>query len=205
MFEDFNHRLVNENKIITDYFNGIAFCFLCIGSSDGNDHLFPLLSQGWQGIYCEPAPMECSELIVKTAPFKDQVTIINSAILHTSGLAPMYICTNGIGTSSLHKSHADSNRQVVPNPDIRKIVVNTLKSEDLISFIGNNLALISIDAEGSDSDIIRSLPWKELNQCRMVFVETLTPKAEKVLRKNNFVLHVESTVNSNKIYVRDLQ
>ena len=204
-FERQLERYTEEACLINNYFDGNQFCFLCIGSSNGVDHLYPLLTQGWQGIYCEPAPVECSKLIEITEPFVNQVTIINSAVMSKSGLATMYICTNGLGTSSLHRSHAEGNKLLVPNPDIRKIIVNTINAEDLINFTGTNITLISIDAEGSDSEIIRSMPWKQLNQCRMVFVESLTPKAEKVLLKNNFVLYVGATANGNIIYVRDLK
>jgi FkbM family methyltransferase len=200
----YNEYRYEEHQIIVDYFGDISGRFLCIGAGVGHDHLHPLLESDWTGVYCEPNPVDCASLLLAVAKFKDKVTIVNSAVTDKSGLAIFYRCVNGVGVSSLDPDHAESNKATIPNPTIQKIIVNTIAANKLIEFIGKDFNLISIDAEGSDSKIVKSIPWEELKQCQMIFVEQIDPDAHRILINNNFVLHTNSTSNHNRIYTKKL-
>jgi FkbM family methyltransferase len=200
----YNKYRYEEHQIIVDYFGDISGRFLCIGGGAGLDHLEPLLESNWTGVYCEPNPVDCASLLLAVAQFKDKVTIVNSAVTDKSGLAIFYRCVDSVGVSSLDPDHAERNKAMVPNPTIQKIIVNTIAANKLIEFIGKNFNLISIDAEGSDSKIVKSMPWEELKQCQMIFVEHIDQDAHQILINNNFVVYINSTVNHNRIYTKKL-
>ena len=84
-FGDFNDIF---NNILAEHFKNVKGKFLGIGAHIGLDWGFPLLEQGWQGVYCEPDPFNCSKLFDKMPmmkPNKLKVTqlITRSAIIQT--------------------------------------------------------------------------------------------------------------------------
>lgn len=195
---------LDESAILLSLFpSGHLGKFLEIGADYGLDHLYPALELGWKGIYCEPDPSSCAELIKTTSPFADRVTIVNAAVAETSGLADFHLCTNASGTSSLREDWRDINRDTVPDPVIRTIVTNTIAVNQLFDRIGYDIDIISIDTEGSDMMLIENIPWAGLTQCKVVMFETgytgfVSDSARKILADNQFeFLHLtQSTGNT---------
>jgi FkbM family methyltransferase len=170
---------LEELLVITNFFGPDPKKFLCIGAQDGLDHTHLLLKGGWSGIYCEPNPIVCSELITNTEVYKDKVTIINGAVMGKSGLQTFYLCKNITAISSFQESWTDHTMpdllkkfpELPSEPEIQEILTNTISAQDLINHLGTDIDFISIDAEGSDPEIIMNMPWGILDKCKMAFIE----------------------------------
>jgi len=203
-----------EAQLIIDYFDHTPRRFLGIGVGNIYDHLFPLLSGNWTGIYCEPNPMDCAKIITDCEKFcvngvsiENRVTILNTGVMASSGLKTMYVVINNTCTSSFDPVFVLENPGNKSSPIVRKIIVNTIGANELIDYVGTDIDLINIDAEMSDSEIVIHLPWKKLNRCRMVIVEEINNAAKKILADNNFVIHTKTfdkIKSNNTVYIKEL-
>lgn len=202
-----NPQLAEAKLLLSLFPADYTGTFLEIGADYGLDHLYPALELGWKGVYCEPDPSSCAELVKHTECFADRVTVINAAVAKTSGLVDFHLCTNASGTSSLREDWRDINRQTVPDPVIRTIVTNTVSIEQLFDYIGYDLDIISIDTEGSDLMLVENIPWARLQQCKVIMFETgytgfVPDTTKKVLADNQFnFLHFSSSTG-NTFYSR---
>ena len=128
------------DQLLTDIFDNTNGHFLGIGANIGNDWSFPLLEKQWTGIYCEPDPQACATLIQNTEKYREQITIVNSAVMGSSGLMPFYLSMNSSFLSSMrsdwmhqllsveYNKHWDKNPQQVP------IITNAISFQDLINY-----------------------------------------------------------------------
>lgn len=200
----------DELLTILDFFSVEPKTFLCIGAQDGLDHTHLLLRQGWTGIYCEPNPLICDELFRNVAPYKDKVTIVNSAVMNKSGLQKFYVCTNISAISSLQETWTAhtmpgllemQDPNIPTDPVIQEVITNVISARDLIEFVGTDIDFISIDAEGSDPDIVKNMPWEILDKCKMVFIEYYTDEVHKFMLQHSFTLLKTSNLQ-NSIYIK---
>lgn len=203
-----------DDAIIKQFFKNINNGrFLEIGSNDGIDgHSYPLLQQGWHGVYCEPDPYACSRLIQNTDVYKDQVTIINSAISpNSSGPMDFYLAINGDNMSSIDPNWLE--RQVVldsarqncsyRNPvGTRKIIVNALNFSDLINRVGSNFDLILTDIEGMDIDLITSIDWSMFSKTKLIVTEADLSVAKHLYTSGGFLPLCATDLNS--FYYKEL-
>lgn len=165
----------NFDNILAEYFKNFKGRFLGIGANFGFDWGFPLLDRGWTGVYCEPDPIACAQLIANTEKYRDRVTIVNSAVMPTSGLRPFYLSLNSSFLSSIHSdwlenalSHNDSWDR---NPKKLPILTNTISFINLIAYVGTDFDLIVIDAEGVDVEIAMSIDWSQFTKCTLISLE----------------------------------
>ena len=152
------------DNILVDHFKNFTGKFLGIGANVGLDWGFPLLDRGWSGVYCEPDPIACSQLIQNTEKYRNQVSIVNSAIMPTSGLRPFYLSLNSSFLSSMDSDWLETvlsynNNQWDKNPKKVPILTNAISFQELINYIGIDFDLIVIDTEGFDVEIAMSVDW----------------------------------------------
>lgn len=148
---------------------------LVIGANQGEGPAYSLIEKGWYAVCCEPDPYALGILLKNK--YADQLTIVNSAITPTPGkLTPFYLAER-TAMSSLQKEWLDLqvDRNVCPKDEAvqKEILTHTISFQELLDYVGNDFNLVVIDAEGVDSELLRSIDWNQLPQCHMVCVEDL--------------------------------
>jgi FkbM family methyltransferase len=197
------------DKILEDTFKDFKGKFLGIGAHIGNDWSLPLLDQGWTGVYCEPDPFACAELIKNTEKYQSQISIVNSAVMATSGLRQFYLSLNSSFLSSMRSDWMEKllsikyNKHWDQNPRKLSITTNAISFQELLNYVGKDFDLIVIDTEGSDAEIIASIDWKQLTNCKMICFEQefaeLEPYADIIKQLHDqgpFVMTDQSSCNS---------
>jgi len=151
--------------------------FLGIGANIGKDWAWPLASNGWHGVYVEPDPSACSQLVKNCTPFADKIKIVNCAVSGTGGLQTFFCSLKSNYNSSLNKKWLDKFVKLNHSQDnddaehIRPILTNTIAFADLIDAVGTNFRVIVIDTEGTDEEIVRSTDWSQFSECELVCIE----------------------------------
>ena len=193
---------MSENDIVQHCVNSIENGkFLEIGANDGVDgHTRFLLEQGWHAVYCEPDPYACTRLIDNTQSYRDQVTIINSAISPKTGPIDFYLAINGDNMSSYDPAWLDINKKyhnlkdntindgTNRNPtNTRQIITNSLGFSELINFVGNDFDLIITDVEGMDAELIKSIDWQQFTNTKLIITEAGESVAKHLYTTGGFL------------------
>jgi|TARA_B100001105_G_C22386650_1_gene442272 FkbM family methyltransferase len=149
---------------------------LIIGVNQGdNNPAWNLIESGWKAVVCEPDPFAISILIEKHSKYADNLTIVNSAISPTTGsLLPFYLSIGRSAMSSLQRTWLRRQKQIpIEERQQRQILTHTLSFQQLLDHVGTDFDLVVIDAEGMDAELIGSIDWTQLDNCRMVCVEQI--------------------------------
>ena len=149
---------------------------LIIGVNQGdNNPAWNLIESGWKAVVCEPDPFAISILIEKHSKYADNLTIVNSAISPTTGsLSPFYLSIARSAMSSLQRTWLRRQKQIpIEERQQRQILTHTLSFQQLLDHVGTDFDLVVIDAEGMDAELIGSIDWTQLDNCRMVCVEQI--------------------------------
>jgi len=188
------------DKILAKSFKDFKGRFLGIGAHFGNDWSLPLLDRGWTGVYCEPDPFACVELIKNTEKYQNQIRIVNSAVMDTSGLTTFYLSLNSSFLSSMHSDWLETalsynNNQWDQNPKKVSILTNAISFQELINYIGKDFDLIVIDTEGFDVEIAMSVDWSQFTKCTLISLEHGFPEVypssdiiEQLYNQGSFIL-----------------
>lgn len=187
------HTTDIDNTIVAAFFNNQVGRFLSIGANSGNDQTYQLLVNGWQGVYCDPDPYACAKLIETTKNFKDQVTIINCAITPTGGITDFYLAIDHSVISSLDSSWIDAHKK---NTTIRKIIVNSLKFDDILKMFDYTFDYIQTDIEGYDAQVIESINWAILPSCKMICTEAGPTVLKQLCQQGNYMITDITPTNS---------
>jgi hypothetical protein len=89
----------------------------------------------------------------------------------------------------------------VPDPNIRKIIINAISTQELLTLVGTDFDIVSIDAEGSDDRIVTSIDWQQFDRCRILLIEGNLHLRNQLENQGNFKVYTET--DSNIIYVKD--
>ena len=117
------------------------------------------------------------------------------------GLMDFYFSSNGSGTSSLDQSWHERMKEHVPESNIRKIITNAISTQELLTLVGTDFDIVSIDAEGSDDRIVTSIDWQQFDRCRILLIEGNLHLRNQLEEQGNFKVYTET--DSNIIYVKD--
>lgn len=170
----------DEEGYILRFFKDTKGRFLDIGAYDGTcfSTTRALFLKGWGGVCVEPSPTvlpalrECYQKI-------DNVDILEYAISNINGEVVFYdsggdmISTTSIPHKQLWERRAGCK--------FKKITVASLTILSLFEKIGYDFDFISLDVEGTNLEIIRQFPFKELKKVKMICVE-FEHKVEDILR-----------------------
>lgn len=164
--------------------------FLIIGAHDGIDHSQHLLKQGWQGVYCEPNPEVCATLIANTKDHASQVTILNVAITPTGGPVTFYIDA----VQSQWCTVVDTWRPTTQTG--RKLITNSMTLTQLLDLVGYDFDYVQTDVEGLDIEIIQTLDWSQLSQCKMICTEAGPAVLKQLCQQAGFMITDQTPTNS---------
>jgi len=147
---------------------------LIIGGNQGdNNPAWGLIQSGWKAVICEPDPFAFSILIDNTSQYADNITVVNSAISSESSVAPFYLSIGRPAMSSMKKDWL-AEQDLIPDEEKtqRSILTHALSVQQLLEHVGKDFDLVVIDAEDMDEEILDVFDWTQLENCRMVCVES---------------------------------
>lgn len=129
--------------------------FLDIGAFDGVicSNTRRLWDRGWSGLLIEPDPVSFARLVANY-PDHSRVKLLNAAVSTKSGLLAFYQHTDPV-RAGWHSSNPDW-VATWPTGTRRRIVVRSVQFSELE--LPPVIDLLSIDTEGSDADILESMP-----------------------------------------------
>ena len=187
--------------------------FIQIGSNDGkhNDPIFPYINKaGWKGILVEPVPYLFERLKSNYTEFRDKLIFENSAIANESGRLKFYRLQASDMTElpewydqlgSFKKEVVLRHKNCFPCFDDLFIedTVNAITFQELLKkHKVKTLNLVHIDTEGYDYEIIKTIPFDDIEIDLVMFehrhlsepdykksVKLLHDKGFKVRKSNN--------------------
>lgn len=165
-----------EDLIVLDYFKGKKGTVLEIGANDGItfSNSLLLIERGWGGILVEPSPEAFHRLALLHSD-NDNVILFNDAIHTECCTMKFYDSANHVPNGqdrALVSTMHESERDKWMNVDYKKIEVSALTFQVFLQTLDTNLSFdfISIDAEGSDWDILQQINLKEVG-CKCLCIE----------------------------------
>jgi len=183
-----------DTKIVGEFFNSFTGNFLCCGSNNGVDQSFQLLERGWTGVYVEPDPYACIELIKETSKYKDQVKILNVAIFPDTGIKRFNIATSSSWCSSGKDGWAEEHG--VDSSVIQPIFVNAVTLTDIMEWLDYKVDYVQTDLEGFDIQVINSFDWSLATSCKMICTEAGHAVLQPLCRQGDFMITDITGTNS---------
>jgi FkbM family methyltransferase len=179
--------------------------FIDIGAHDGvsiNNSLFFEKYRNWKGVCIEPNPIVYDKLIKNRSSLNLNVCIGNSnetvKFTQILGYSEML---SGI-TSKYDKRHLNRiNTEIIQKGgEIKSIDVQMVRLETINEIENKTIDFISIDTEGNEFDIIKSIDFRNVN-VKVIVVENnyKDRDLEEYLENNNFVL--VATLNTDEVYM----
>jgi FkbM family methyltransferase len=185
-----------DQRIVLEHFKNSIGNFLCVGAGNGLDPTRELLKLGWHGVYCEPDPFACTQLIMNTKEFADQITIINSAITPNGGIADFYVSIDNFVFSSLKpdwaEKHTDNSKRIIK--------INTISFRDLLSYLNINFDYIQTDTEGLDIELIESVNWVHYPSVKVICTEARASVFKQLMQQGKFM--ITDITNTNAFYIK---
>lgn len=189
----------DEQEAIQRYFGEFTGSLLDIGAFDGItfSNSRALLELGWVGVLIEPDPWNLQKLIANT--LKLNCDVICAAVGPEQKLARLCIETteNRGWASTISEKLMRPDRILSPLP--AQVYVPTLTLDNIMRLRERPFQFISIDAEGMDFEILKTMPKKMLAEVKLLSIEPmdLTQRAEifNYLFKIGFCLWHETPEN----------
>lgn len=160
----------DEEKWILDFYKGSIGRFLDLGAHNGIElsNTRCLVDLGWQGVCVEPSPTVFSQLL-RLYERSTTVKVVNCAVDVESKLK-FFFDNDGGYVSTLLKTH-----QVKMSTECgscyRGMYLKTITFEDLLECFGTDFNFISIDIEGMDYEILKTIPFDRLPVLNMICIE----------------------------------
>ena len=165
-----NYSQNDEQDVITAYFGSNLGNFLDIGAYDGVklSNTRALLEQGWTGTLVEPSPIIFSQLMANTADYADKVTLVNAAVITTESEPIAFYDSLGDAISTTDPQHLVKWKS---HPFWRSFFVMPIRSQQFCMKFGFDYDFVSIDVEGQNYNLVRSLPLANFDKMRMICIE----------------------------------
>jgi len=157
-----------EQQIILDFFKGQAEgTFLDLGAFDGvtGSNTRALAELGWTGVMVEASPFAFADLVEEMRPFPE-VRLVCAAAMSLGGVTAWQETCSQVST-------AEVGGHVTPWVKHRFHVAVATPQAILAAF-GGHYDFVSVDVEGMDLDVIRSL-GSLLSSTRLLCYETRRP------------------------------
>jgi len=176
--------------------------FLEIGANDGvpqttDEPVWGLKEKGWAGVYVEPNPASCGNLIKNIGPNRPDIEIVNCAITIDHGLKTFYSVTakqGSTGTSSFRKHWIP----LLPEPlqqrvaFIKPITINTITFDQLLDHVGTDFDFVSIDVENlpkENDEFIQTINFARLEKCKMIMIECITESSIEYIKSFGYTVY----------------
>lgn len=194
---------MQEKFVVEEFFEHLPKGrFLEVGANDGgpqtdDEPAWGLKEKGWAGVYVEPNPASCANLIKYIGPKRPDIQIVNSAITIDSGLKTFYSVTaktGSTGTSSFRKHWLpflpDELQQRVSF--IRPILIHTITFDQLLDHVGTDFDFVTIDVENlpnENDEFIQTINFGRLEKCKMIMIECITDSSIQYMKKFGYELY----------------
>jgi FkbM family methyltransferase len=143
--------------------------FLDIGAYDGVrlSNVRALAEKGWTGVMVEPSPLIFTQLMENYRSFPE-ITLVNSAIIPGASGPVAFHDSMGDAISSsdpvhLMKWHEHKNWQ--------SFWIRPMSTDELFNQFGYEFDIISVDVEGQNLQVLKSLPLDKLSKLKLLCVE----------------------------------
>lgn len=179
--------------------------FIDIGAHDGvsiSNSLFFEKYRKWEGICVEPNPIVYKELIKNRTSLNLNVCIGNSnEIVRFAQIEGYSEMLSGV-TSKYDERHLSRIKSEIiqKGGEIKSILVQMLRLDTIKEIENRSIDFISIDTEGNEFDIIKSIDFKNVNIKAIVIENNYKDKEfEKYLKSSNFILL--TNLQTDEIYI----
>ena len=181
-------ELTIKQFVINHFNNQLTGKFLEIGANDGEPHnndepFWGLVEKNWSGVYCEPNPIACAQLVKNVMPYGDKIKIVNGALDADAGLKTFYLSVDSKGpSSSFHPEWMKQQTYHKPNDRQYPIITNSFTLENLLDNVGYDFDAMSIDIETYDIEpILGDFNFSKLNNCKLIMLEVCSKKITQSL------------------------
>jgi len=203
-------------QFVIDYFsNQSSGRFLEIGANDGepynnNEPFWGLVEKNWSGVYCEPNPIACAQLIKNVMPYGDKIKIVNGALDTDTGLKTFYLSVDSKGpSSSFHSDWMAQQTYHKPNDRQYPIITNSFTLENLLDNVGYDFDAMSIDIETNEyqlEQMLHDFNFSKLNNCKLIMLEVCSKKITQSLLNLGYSINTtvpnKSDTGVNLIFTR---
>lgn len=150
----------NEQEYILNYFGDRIASFLDIGAYDGItfSNTCALLLKGWFGYYLEPSPILYKTINEKLKKFIEgkQAVIKNAALGTINGRVKFYDSGgDAVGTTSMNNVEKWKRNVTFTETEVDQITIDHVPA--------GPFPMISLDTEGTNIELLRTLPLDTLS------------------------------------------
>ncbi len=179
-----------EEKFILEYFKDLPpLRLLEIGAYDAEkfSNTRALIQNGWSGVLIEPSPAVFNGL-VDAYNGNDKIELVNAALGVNRNLIKFY----DSGGDAVSTTSPDHVKIWEGHIKYKKFWVNTITMEDIISTFGMNFDFISLDVEGTNLELLRTI---DLQYAKLLCIEHENKDAEIMEYCEGFKLLYKSGEN----------
>jgi FkbM family methyltransferase len=208
-------ELTIKQFVINYFSNQLTGRFLEIGANDGepdnnNEPFWGLVEKNWSGVYCEPNPIACAQLLKNVMPYGDRIKIVNGALSTDVGLKTFYVSVDSKGpSSSIHLEWMQQQTYHKPNDRQYPIITNSFTLENLLDNVGYDFDAMSIDIETNEyhlEQMLYDFNFSKLNNCKLIMLEVCSKKITQSLLNLGYSINTTLPNNSgpgiNLIFTR---
>lgn len=191
----------NEQEIILNFFSSqTTGRLLDIGACNGvrGSNSLALLEKGWSGVLVEPSKQQFDQMVTSYT----QRGLINQTTLINSAVVPDFFDDNanfydtqckhqfghGLGSFNLEwvKQWVDHLNDKNPNNQytIQTDSIKPIRCHEFFENYGNTFDFVTIDTELLNLEIAVDVPWRTMNNLRLVCIES---DENTVLSRSRFV------------------
>jgi len=196
----------DEEKWIVDFYKDHVGRFLDIGAHDGKllSCTYRLVELGWSGVCIDPSPTAFVEL-QKLHNDNPKIEVVNCAIDTDSKIKVFYHMGTGGYISTLSKDFMNEWPQ--HKKKYKSMYLKTVTFFELLKFFGHDFDFISIDVEGVDYELMKTIPFDSMPKLSMFCIEFCKSNdlsdMIKLGETHNFTTLV--TTKQNLIMIKELK
>lgn len=167
-----NYSQYDEQEKIKEFFGSHRGNYLDVGAACGIkfSNVYPLLISGWSGTSIEANAKEFTMLQANYRPFKDRVNLVNAVVADQPGFVKFYTEGQLSTTSQEHMK--------LWEPPAKKYNWNwdpsinyAITLNQVLEHLKTDFDFVSIDIEGTNTEVIKSINWDLLPKCKLICIE----------------------------------
>lgn len=162
----------DEQEKIKEFFGSYKGNYLDVGAACGIEfsNVYPLLLDGWSGTSIEANAKEFTMLQNNYRPFKDRVNLVNAVIADQPGFVKFY--TEGqLSTTSHEHMKLWEPSAIKYNWNWDPSMNYAITLNQVLEHLKTDFNFVSIDVEGTNTEVIKSINWDLLPKCKLICIE----------------------------------
>ncbi len=188
----------DEQEKIKEFFGSYVGQYLDVGAACGVkfSNVYDLLLSGWSGTSVEASAVEFRTLQNNYREFKDRTTLVNAVIADKEGFTNFY--TEGqLSTTSPEHMKLWEPYAVKYNWTWDPSLNYAITLNKLLEHLKTDFDFVSIDLEGTNAEVIRSIDWNLLPKCKLICIEHEEKENvfEEYLKQFGFSIYHRTSVN----------